>query len=417
MASIHPRLNVDTVMPVVQSVGMNMVMNVQTEAIGDMFYGMQQGPAHGRKESATSPSIVFNGPPHIEAIPSGRYVDRDFIHRGPNQISLQGSDELDHSGLDFDLITRVSRGFNIQFGLPTHGPNMEGITALRVGLTMLCQTPGRVPPTDIMLLNYLEQQVSRICDDSTPRVRMSGIDRPLRLEHLLMIVHRYGLRNNEQYNLGIIRPSPEPIGFGAAATYTISFEGPKTPNSRTVWLFETAGFWYPLAPDNVSVATKTFADVLKTPANAGTQRPVTPSSSNTGLQVPDYSPSTQHTPSEIGSDITGATSLSCRSCGKKFDAQPDLAHHVRNHRHRTLVCNAPRCAKTFLYHKDLKRHEKTHTDKETRMDYVCTISTCNKAYTRQDNLRRHQRQDHPNYKPPPQSVTSSRGRHGPRFGL
>jgi len=408
-----PRLNLNTSMPNIQHTGMDFQ---NSGAIGDRFYDMQQPPAHGRNMSLTSPSIVLGNQPLADAIPPGQYGDRDFIRGGPDRIYLQSADEIAHSVLDIDLINRVSQGHSV-LRSRVSGQNMDGIVALRVGLAVLCEASGKVPPTDILLLNFLQQQVSRDRDGYAPQVSDHGIDRPLLLDHLLMIVHRYGLRNNEHYNVGVIRPSSaQPPQFGASATYTISFEGPKTEGSKTIWLYEEAGKWYPLAPKNFSATTKSYADAVKMPPTARAQRPVTPASSNAGLLVPGISPSTRHTPSEAGSDMTGATSLSCRSCGKKFELQTELNHHHRNHKHRNLVCSQPGCGRTFLYHKDLKRHERTHTDKESRMDFICPVASCGKAYTRQDNLRRHQRQDHPSFVPSPSSIASSRGRHGSRHG-
>jgi hypothetical protein len=249
----------------------------------------------------------------------------------------------------------------------------------------------------------LGQAVVKIRDGTAPQIEEDSIDRPLALEHLLMMLHRYGLRNNEQYNLGIIQAKPSYLlQFGEAPTYIVTLEGPKTKGSKTIWLFAENKAWYPLAQNDFKPSAKSYADALKTPARPQIQPPSTPASSTKGLLHPGlYSPTTPGTRSDAGSDIS---SLSCRSCGRKFDEQSELAHHVRNHRHRSLSCE--HCLRTFLYNKDLRRHIETHRHKDTRMNSRCLV--CGKTYTRQDNLRRHHRQDHPNLPPlAPSSVASS----------
>jgi hypothetical protein len=399
-------LNVNTTI----STALGIDVPLQNGAIGDRFYGIQQAPQHARVPSLTSPSIVMGDRPFSAlAQEPGQYYERDFVQRGENHISLQSSDVLVQSGLDIDLITKVSENFNVQRP-PIFGPNMHGIVALRVVLAAICQPLRRNPPTDADLLTFLSQGVTRVRDGSAPQIQNSGIDRPLALEHLLMMLHRYGLRNNEQYNLGLIRPSAQAPQFGAAPTYVVTIEGPKTAGSKTIWLFQENGEWYPLAQDNFARATKTYADAVKTPAETHLQRPTTPVSNDSFLHPSLYSPSTPYTPSDGGSDATGATSLSCRSCGKKFDVQSELTHHIRNHRHRALACL--HCNRSFLWNKDLRRHMQTHVGKETRMDFICQVLGCTKAYTRQDNLRRHHRQDHPNLPPlAPTSVASSHRSH------
>jgi hypothetical protein len=397
METAMPKLNLDTNMQQAQG------MPYQTDAIGDLFYNIQQAPPppHSRNTSISSPAIMLGEQRLLDPLLPGQYEDRDFITRGPNMIYLQPLEELGQSSFHIELMNIVSLGYNVQRSA-IRGPNMDGIHAMHIGIATMCQRSGGIPANEYVLLNFLQQQLAKIRDGTTPQIHDAGIDRPLLLEHLLMISHQYGLRNHEHLNIGVIRPSSfEPPQFGASATYTVSLVGPKTQGSKTIWLYEEQGKWFPLARNDFSVTTKSYADALKMPATTTNQRPITPLSSNTGLLLPGISPSTQNTaPSEAGTDMTGMTSLSCRSCGKKFEATSDLVHHSRTHRQRLLACPYLNCPRTFHYGKDLKRHEKTHSSKDTRMDFLCSVPSCGKAYTRQDNLRRHQRLDHPTLYPP-----------------
>jgi uncharacterized C2H2 Zn-finger protein len=405
-----PNLHINTTIPTALGID----VPLQNGAIGDRFYAAQRAP-HGRSQSLTSPSIVMQGdqPFNAPIQQPGQYFDRDFVRRGMDHICLQISEELAQSGLDVDLMTKVSQNYNVQQP-PINGRNMTGVVALRVAIASKCQKLGRSPPSEMELLTFLEQSLARVKGGSAPLIHENNIDRPLALEHLLMMLHKYGLRNNEQYNLGIIRPlSSNPLGFGEASSYGVTLDGPKTEGSKTLWLYEEDGSWYPLAQDHYKSFTKSYAEALKMPTRNQAQRPTTPSSSNNGFLHPEHSPSTPRTSSDAGSDATGATSMSCKSCGKSFALQSDLIQHGRIHRSRTHSC--PRCLKTFLWEKDLVRHIRTHSGKETRMDFPCLVVGCGKAYTRRDNLQRHHRQDHPNLPPLlPSSVASSHRSHRSR---
>lgn len=417
MPPATPAMNMNTT--ILTPLGIDIPL--QNGAIGDLFYGMGQAPQtqHSRHMSVPSPTIImqdeqaFNMP-----VPPGQYSDRDFINGGVNRICLQTSEELALSVAHVDLITKVSHGYNVQRPL-VFGRNMTGVVALRWGIASICQPMGRNPPTEADLLVFLNQGLTRIRDGSAPQVRGDGIDRPLALEHLLMMLHRYGLRNNEAYNLGIIQPkSSHQLQFGEASTYIVTLEGARndSSSSKTIWLYADGGEWFPLAPDAFTLSTRSYADVVKAPAarpsmQQGNQFMTTPPSSNDGrLLHPTFTTNLPPTPGTLRSSEAGSDHHACRSCGKKFDAHQDLTQHIRNHRHRSLSC--PYCTRSFLWNKDLRRHMQTHRGKETRMDFVCPVLNCGKAYTRQDNLRRHHRQDHPGLPPlPPSSVTSSVSRH------
>ncbi|KAF2763136.1 hypothetical protein EJ05DRAFT_506764 [Pseudovirgaria hyperparasitica] len=87
---------------------------------------------------------------------------------------------------------------------------------------------------------------------------------------------------------------------------------------------------------------------------------------------------------------------SCDICRSTFDRECDLNRHKKihldNHR-RPIKC--PDCDKGFLYPKDLKRHQSTHTASERT--FFCPVAGCKSnanGFTRKDNYKRHMRSKH-----------------------
>jgi hypothetical protein len=68
----------------------------------------------------------------------------------------------------------------------------------------------------------------------------------------------------------------------------------------------------------------------------------------------------------------------------------DSSHHQRKYNKitRNHICLV--CHKAFMYPKDLRRHESTHTGEKKHKCHLCT-----KTFTRIDNLGKHVRDDHP----------------------
>ena len=98
-----------------------------------------------------------------------------------------------------------------------------------------------------------------------------------------------------------------------------------------------------------------------------------------------------------------AHSMSCEACGKGFDKEHELNHHIRWHGDRMHLCS--RCGKAFVAAKDMHRHEKIH-DKASR-HLLCNIMGCRYGhigFARKDHLKRHIEKRHPgNLLSPPDS--------------
>lgn len=100
--------------------------------------------------------------------------------------------------------------------------------------------------------------------------------------------------------------------------------------------------------------------------------------------------SRQGTASTAGSN--GSFYCSSEGCHKYFDKKSSLDHHERNHRVRQHACSV--CDKAFVFHKDLRRHEKTHEQERHIfcMNVGCRYHTI--GFQRNDHLKRHMQNVH-----------------------
>jgi hypothetical protein len=86
-------------------------------------------------------------------------------------------------------------------------------------------------------------------------------------------------------------------------------------------------------------------------------------------------------------------------CNEAFNRQCDLnRHHKTTHRRNERPHVCPTCDRGFLYPKDLRRHERQHSDPSSIMvTFRCEHPDCTNldGFSRKDNLQRHRRRQHP----------------------
>jgi len=95
-----------------------------------------------------------------------------------------------------------------------------------------------------------------------------------------------------------------------------------------------------------------------------------------------------------------------QGCAREFDQRADLLRHQRTHTdmsERPHKCG--QCDKSFLYPKDLKRHEATHLgdQDEEKPSFHCTVTSCEygpggSGFSRKDGMLRHMKRFHPEWK-------------------
>ena len=102
------------------------------------------------------------------------------------------------------------------------------------------------------------------------------------------------------------------------------------------------------------------------------------------------------------------TTFACpeQGCGREFDQRADLLRHQRTHTdmsERPHKCG--QCDKSFLYPKDLKRHEATHLgdEDEEKPSFHCPVTSCEygpggSGFSRKDGMLRHMKRFHPEWK-------------------
>jgi len=114
-----------------------------------------------------------------------------------------------------------------------------------------------------------------------------------------------------------------------------------------------------------------------------------------------HNPSTAVTPRK-------PTTFACpeQGCAREFDQRADLLRHQRTH---TDMSERPhrcgQCDKSFLYPKDLKRHEATHLgdQDEEKPSFHCPVTSCEygpggSGFSRKDGMLRHMKRFHPEWK-------------------
>ncbi|KAL7043444.1 hypothetical protein ACKWTF_001506 [Chironomus riparius] len=80
---------------------------------------------------------------------------------------------------------------------------------------------------------------------------------------------------------------------------------------------------------------------------------------------------------------TGNRNFKCTKCGKKYQSQELLNHHMEKHLgDKPFRCS--KCVKSYNNKVDLKRHFKTH---EEIKDHICKI--CGGGFVRSDHLEKH----------------------------
>lgn len=108
---------------------------------------------------------------------------------------------------------------------------------------------------------------------------------------------------------------------------------------------------------------------------------------------------------------TSAASYLCEhdGCGKEFKSKTDYSHHRRNHGLRPHECSS--CPKSFVFRKDLNRHEKTHNP--SVREFYCQIAGCPwaaRGFQRRDHYVRHMRAHHRAAAPTPSDSSAAMSR-------
>ena len=81
------------------------------------------------------------------------------------------------------------------------------------------------------------------------------------------------------------------------------------------------------------------------------------------------------------------------NCGKWFQRKWDLSLHLQKHKGMEQKCDYHGCTFTTATKKQLKEHQKRHTD-----DYPYECKTCHKGFKYRSGLKRHQDKDHKDHK-------------------
>jgi hypothetical protein len=90
-----------------------------------------------------------------------------------------------------------------------------------------------------------------------------------------------------------------------------------------------------------------------------------------------------------------------QGCEREFDQRAELLRHKRTHtckHERPYKC--AQCRQSFLYPKDLKRHQATHLDVGDMPMFHCEVASCEygpgrQGFSRKDGMVRHMRRFHP----------------------
>ncbi|KAK7523595.1 hypothetical protein IWZ03DRAFT_355968 [Phyllosticta citriasiana] len=93
---------------------------------------------------------------------------------------------------------------------------------------------------------------------------------------------------------------------------------------------------------------------------------------------------------------TNGFPCSFSDCDSVFDRQCDLDRHFRTSHtsasDRPHKCTYGHCDASFVYPKDLRRHESTHSKASRK--HPCPVDSCEWAFSRKDNLQRHMKNKH-----------------------
>jgi uncharacterized Zn-finger protein len=123
-------------------------------------------------------------------------------------------------------------------------------------------------------------------------------------------------------------------------------------------------------------------------------------SDETWNEEQDYLPSTFLPPRTSG-DSEATYRCDYQGCERGFDQRADLLRHKRTH---TCKYERPhkcaQCRQSFLYPKDLKRHQATHLDVGDMPMFHCEVASCEygpgkQGFSRKDGMVRHMRRFHP----------------------
>lgn len=93
---------------------------------------------------------------------------------------------------------------------------------------------------------------------------------------------------------------------------------------------------------------------------------------------------------------TNGFPCSFSDCDSVFDRQCDLDRHFKTSHtsasDRPHKCNYASCDLSFVYPKDLRRHESTHSKGSRK--HACPVDPCDLVFSRKDNLQRHVKNKH-----------------------